>query len=166
MKYLRIASFFAALTLLSGCAVFRPVHLNIGESEANVIAKLGQPTARIPDGEQHLLEYSHNPWGQAIYMARIGSNGRLVSYQQVLTIQKFATIKPGISTQTDVLHTIGHPSEIMRLARRGLTVWSYPYKEQDVWNSVMSVYLNDAGIVRMMENGPDPRFDKDGRFGF
>ena len=151
------------LLVLTACAAPSP---SAGESEAEVIAQLGQPTARIPDGDTHLLEYSHNPWGQAIYMARIGSNGRLISYQQVLTTQKFATIKPGISTKADVLRTIGHPSETLRLARRGLTVWSYPYKEQGVWNSVMSVYLDDAGIVRMMENGPDMRFNRDGIFGF
>jgi hypothetical protein len=151
---------------LSACAVFTPVKLDVGESESSVIAKLGQPTARIPDGNEHFLEYSRNPWGQAINMARIGSDGRLISYEQVLTTEKFATIKPGISTKADVLRTIGHPSETTYLSRQQLEVWSYPYKEQDVWNSIMHVHFDNAGIVRRMENGQDLRFERDGKFGF
>jgi hypothetical protein len=146
--------------------VFTPVKLDVGESESSIIAKLGQPTARISDGNQHLLEYSRNPWGQAIDMARIDSDGRLISYEQVLTTEKFATIKPGISTKADVLRTIGHPSETTYLSRQQLEVWSYPYKEQGVWNSIMHVHFDNAGIVRRMENGQDLRFERDGKFGF
>ena len=129
-----------------------------------MIAKLGQPTARIPDGEQHLLEYSHNPWGQAIDMARFDRNNRLLSYQQVLTVEKFSSIKIGLSTKADVLRAIGHPSETMYLSRLQLEVWSYPYKEDSVWDSLMSVHFDNNGIVKMMQNGPDPRFEaKDGK---
>jgi len=99
-------------------------------------------------------------------MARIGRDGRLMSYEQVLTTEKFATIKPGISTKTDVLRIVGHPSETMYLPRQQLEVWTYPYKEQGVWNSMMHVHFDRSGVVRKMENGMDLRFDRDGKFGF
>ncbi|GGI53020.1 outer membrane protein assembly factor BamE domain-containing protein [Oxalicibacterium solurbis] len=157
---------FCALLFLSGCAVFQPVTLTPGETEAEVVSKLGRPTARMPDGNGFVLEYNRNPWGQATDMARFDSAGRLISYEQVLTVEKFATLKPGIATKTDVLRTIGHPSETTYLSRQQLEVWTYPYKEYDTWNSLMHVHFDNNGIVNKMENGQDLRFDRDGKFGF
>lgn len=166
MKYRQIALLFVVAWTLSACAVFQPVQLPVGASETEVIAKLGRPSARIPDGSQHLLEYSRNPWGQEIYMARFGADNRLISYEQVLTVEKFATIKPSVATKADVLRTVGHPSETMYLSRQQLEVWTYPYKEYGVWNSEMNIHFDNAGIVRKMENGQDLRFDRDPQFGF
>ncbi|HEV7856436.1 MAG TPA: outer membrane protein assembly factor BamE [Herminiimonas sp.] len=165
MKHAFRTLLLATSLALSGCAALAPPLIDVGEPEASVIAKLGRPSAVIPDGEEHLLEYTRNPWGQATYMARIDSDGRLVSYNQVLTTATFATIKPGISTKTDVLRTIGHPSETSYLPRLQLEVWSYPYKEEGVWNSIMHVHFDNTGVVRKMENGMDLRFDRDSRFG-
>jgi hypothetical protein len=166
MKRLAARASLPLLLALSACATLAPPSLSVGEPEAGVLAKLGRPTARIPDGDEHLLEYSRNPWGQAIYMARIDADGRLVSYEQVLTTEKFAAIKPGISTKADVLRTIGHPSETSYLPRQQLEVWTYPYKEHGVWNSLMHVHFDRAGIVQRMENGMDMRFERDGKFDF
>lgn len=166
MNYVQKAILSGLALLLTACAALIPPPVQVGETEAQVIAKRGQPTARIPDVNGYLLEYTRNPWGQAIDMARFDRDGRLVSYEQVLTTEKFATIKPGVSTKTDVLRTIGHPSETSYLPRLQLEVWSYPYKEAGVWNSVMHVHFNNNGIVNKMENGPDLRFDRDGKFGF
>lgn len=155
-----------ALLLLSACAAFQPVNLTPGETEAEVITKLGRPTARMPDGNGFVLEYNRNPWGQATDMARFDGNGRLLSYEQVLTTEKFATIKPGVSTKMDVLRTVGHPSDTSYLSRQQLEVWTYPYKEQGVWNSLMHIHFNNNGVVNRLENGQDLRFDRDGKFGF
>ncbi len=166
MKYSQTAILGGLLLMLSACAALMPPPINIGEPEASVVAKLGRPTARIPDSNGYLLEYSRNPWGQAIDMARFGNDGRLISYEQVLTTEKFASIKPGVSTKTEVLRTIGHPSETSYLSRLQLEVWTYPYKENGVWNSMMHVHFNNNGTVNKIENGPDLRFDRDGKFGF
>lgn len=159
-------SLLLSALLVSACSVLTPTQLRSGETEAEVLAKLGRPTARIPDGNGYLLEYSRNPWGQAIDMARFGHDGRLISYEQVLTTEKFATIKPGTSNKTDVLRTVGHPSQTSYLPRQQLEVWTYPYKENGVWNSLMHIHFDNDGIVRKMENGQDLRFDRDGKFGF
>jgi len=130
-----------------------------GQSEAEVIARLGQPTHVYQDGANRLLEYMHGPMGQTTNMARIGPDGKLVSYEQVLTMPMFATIKLGEADKEKVLRTIGAPSETRFYSASQLEAWSYPFKEHGVWDSLMSVYFDKAGIVRRMESGPDPKYD-------
>lgn len=154
------------LAALQGCSILIPAQVNVGDTEAQVIAKRGQPTHRYQDGEDHLLEYATGPWGQATYMARISADGRVISFEQVLTSQKFASIRIGEATKDDVLRTVGAPSDTSYLALSDLEVWSYPYKENGVWNSLMHIHFDKSGIVRKVLNGPDPRFDPDNRFPF
>lgn len=161
----RIFAIFG-LVILSACATLFPPAVNIGDTEADLIAKRGQPTNRYQDGNSHLLEYALGPWGQKTYMARIDASGKVVSFEQVLTIEKFASIKVGETRKDDVLHVIGTPSETSYLSLRDMEVWSYPYKEANVWNSIMHVHFDRQGIVRQMLNGPDPRFDPDLKFPF
>lgn len=154
----KIATLSVAL-VLGGCALFREPPA-VGEPVAAVTAKLGQPTGSYPapDGGQ-MLEYATAPFGQFTWMAHIGPDGRLVSYEQVLTGEKFATIKVDQATKLDVLRTIGRPAETSRVRLRNYEVWSYRYKEAGVWNSLMHVHFDEAGIVRQMMNGPDPMFE-------
>ncbi|MES2538566.1 MAG: outer membrane protein assembly factor BamE [Pseudomonadota bacterium] len=161
MRHLTFGILTAILTTLAGCANFGAKPVNPGDSRADVLGKLGSPTHVYPDGKDQLLEYAHGPWGQTTYMARIGADGRLTSFQQVLTPERFATIKIGEANKESVLRTIGAPSEKMVLRLSRLEVWTYPYKEGGVWDSMMHVHFDDAGIVRKMENGPDMRRDPD-----
>ena len=157
-----LSTVFSAL-ILGGCA-FAPA-VAPGEPESQVLARLGRPTAVYPEGNGKLLEYASGPFGQYTYMAHIGPDGNLISYEQVLTLQKFQSIKVNQDTKEDVLRIIGHPTEVMRYARIPFDAWNYGYKESGVWNSMMTVYFDDQGIVRKVENGPDPRYD-DSRFKF
>jgi hypothetical protein len=150
----------ALLLALAGCAGMLRQAPAIGDPVATVIAKFGQPTARYPAEGGQLLEYATGPFGQATYMARIGPDARLVSFEQVLTGEKFATLKIGTAGKTDVLHTLGRPAERSYLALPDLEVWSYRYKESGVWNSMMHVHFDRAGILRMMQNGPDPMYEE------
>lgn len=154
------------LIVISGCATLFPSPVHIGDTEAEVLAKRGEPTNRYQDAKDHLLEYALGPFGQKTYMARIGPNGKVISFEQVLTNEKFASIKVGEMKKEDVLRIIGSPSETSYLSLRDLEVWSYPYKESNVWNSIMHVHFDRAGVVRQMLNGPDPRFDPDLRLPF
>lgn len=158
--------FFLFFAFLPGCATLFPGSVKIGDTESIVIAKRGYPTNRYQDDKSTLLEYNLGPWGQKTYMARLDASGKVVSFEQVLTVQQFATIKVGIANKNDVLRTIGAPSETSYLSLREMEVWSYPYKEHNVWNSVMHVHFDRTGIVRQMLNGPDLRFDPDRRFPF
>lgn len=158
---LRFDAFFAIVfTLLGGCSLLRASAMP-GDTEPDVIAKLGHPTHRFQDGQERLLEYMEGPAGQQTFFARIGADNRLISYEQVLTTAKFAALRLGSATKADVLHTIGTPSETSYLSLVDLEVWSYPYKENGVWDSIMHVHFDRNGIVRKMQNGPDPRRDPD-----
>ncbi|MGX4642279.1 hypothetical protein [Massilia sp. SYSU DXS3249] len=163
---IKIASFCAAL-MLAGCAgpLFREAP-KVGEPLASVTAKLGQPTGVYPAPDGQVLEYATGPMGQFTWMARMGPDGRLVSYEQVLAGEKFATIKIDQATKEDVLRTIGRPAERSRVAMRDYEVWSYRYKEAGVWNSLMHVHFDQNGVVRQMLNGPDPLFEPKERNGW
>lgn len=153
------------VALLCGCATLFPAEVRIGDNEAEIIQKRGQPTHRYKDGNAELLEYATGPWGQRTYMARL-ENGRATSFEQVLTVEKFATIRVGEANKDTVLRTIGAPGDTSYLSLRDLEVWSYAYKENEVWDSMMHVHFDRSGIVRQMLNGPDPRRDPDRRFPF
>ncbi|WP_229429739.1 outer membrane protein assembly factor BamE [Massilia sp. ZL223] len=153
----------AAALALAGCTL--PQAPLPGEPLEAVRAKLGAPTAVYPMPDGQMLEYATGPFGQYTYMARIGQDGRLVSWEQVLTGEKFATIKIDRATKEDVLRTLGRPAEVSRVALRNYEVWSYRYKEAGVWDSLMHVHFDEQGVVRQMMNGPDPRFERDGKFG-
>ena len=156
-----LASLCLALSVgLTGCAGMLRTMPSPGDPVATVVAKFGQPTAMFKEGGGQVLEYALGPMGQQTWMARFGPDGRLAAFEQVLTGQKFATIKIGVATQEDVLRTIGHPAERSYLALPDLAVWSYRYKENDVWNSMMHVHFNRAGVVKMMQNGPDPMYEE------
>ena len=158
-KMLKMATICSAV-VLAACAgpLFRQAPL-VGDPVAAVTAKMGQPTGVYPAPDGQVLEYATGPMGQYTYMARIGADGRLVSYEQVLKGETFARIKIDQATKEDVLRTIGRPAERSRVALRNYEVWSYRYKEAGVWNSLMHVHFDQNGVVRQMLNGPDPLFE-------
>jgi hypothetical protein len=145
---------------LAGCASMMGPPLLPGDSIDTVKLKLGEPTATYSAGPEQLLEYATGPMGQFTWMAHIGADGRLVLLEQVLTGEKFATIQVGSATHEDVLRAIGRPAEKSYLPLRDFEVWSYRYKEAGVWNSMMHVHFDRAGVVRMMQNGPDPMYEE------
>lgn len=151
----------AAVCALAGCAAFRQFP-SPGDSTEQVVAKMGHPNAVYPEGSGQQFEYTAQPMGEYCWMAHMGPDGRLVSFEQVLTAAKFATIPIGKATKDDVLRTIGHPGETSTLPRQGYTVWSYHYLENDVWYSVMNVMFDQGGIVRQLLNQPDPRYTDQG----
>lgn len=159
MKYLSRALLISLVVVLAGCAV--PV--NPGDPETQVISRLGKPNATYQDGNERILEYDQGAFGQETHMARISQDGRLISYTQVLTLEQFAKIKIGQS-KNDVLRLVGHPLDTVFYSRVKLEGWNYGFKESGVWNSLMTVYFDETGTVKKLENGPDPRFEHS-RFG-
>ncbi len=156
MRYVALFTTLILLAGLGGCAGLFAPPPQPGEPLAAVTAKLGRPGAVHQVEGDSVLEYASAPYGQTTYMARIGADGRLKSYEQVLTSEKFGSIKVGKATKQDVLRIIGHPAETAYLSLSDLEVWSYRYKESGAWDSMMHVHFDRAGIVRMMMNGPDP----------
>ena len=153
----RIACTLLPAAMLSACAGLGGPALAPGASEAEVVARLGRPTHVYPEGDSRIFEYMHGPMGQTTNMARFGPDGRLQSFEQVLTMEKFARIVPDQTRQEQVLRTVGAPSEVRFYRNVGMNGWNYPYKESNTWDSMMTIYVDDTGLVRRMENGPDPR---------
>jgi len=75
---LRMVAALFVLAGLNSCATWIKPPVQPGQSEAEVIARLGQPTHVYQDGSSRWLEYMHGPMGQTTEMARIGPDGRLV----------------------------------------------------------------------------------------
>ncbi len=151
---------FAASLALGGCAGLIRTQPALGDPVATVVSKFGQPTATFSEPGGQVFEYATGPMGQTTWMAHFGPDGRLARFEQVLTGETFAKIKIDVATKADVLRLIGHPAEHSYLALPDLEVWSYRYKENGVWNSMMHVHFNRAGVVKMMQNGPDPMYEE------
>ena len=149
----------AIAAALSACGTFSRTP-RAGTPLAEVTARLGKPDAVYPDpaGGQ-VLEYRGQPMGQFQHMARIGADGRLVSYDQVLTSENFAKVQPARWTQDDILRNFGRPAEVSRDRVNGYEVWSYRYKQDGAWNSYMNIYFNGRGEVHHTDNTPDPLLD-------
>ncbi|QPI49770.1 hypothetical protein IV454_30865 [Massilia antarctica] len=150
----------SALLALGGCAAMMRTPPLPGDTFEAVRAKFGEPTAvhSLPSGQ--VLEYATGPFGQFTWMARMGPDGRLIAFEQVLGDVGFGRIKIDKATRADVMATVGRPAERSYLALSDLEVWSYRYKESGVWNSMMHVHFDRAGIVRKMISGPDPMYEE------
>ena len=145
------------LLALSACAsVF--TNPAPGSTVAEVIALKGQPDSQYQDGNTTLLEWSGPAYWDQAWMARIGPDGKLISYKQVLTRENFGTIRINEFTQNDVLKTVGHPTETEMSPLSGYEIWSYRYLEEGIWHSMMNVFFDGNGVVRKMENGQDPMY--------
>lgn len=77
----------------------------------------------------------------------------------------FAAVPIGKANKDTILATFGPPDETMYLRLRDLQVWSYRYRQSDVWYSMMHIHFDHDGIVREMLSGPDPERDER-RFGW
>lgn len=158
MKRLKCVLGLGVILLLTACTTLNAPPPKLGISEPELLAKSGQPTARYQDGKTQWLEYS-SPWSQYAYMAHFGGDGRLLSWEQVLTSEKFAQVKVGQTTGKQIRLMFGTPAEVSYLSLRDLHVWSYRYKEGGVRDSMMHVHIDRAGVVQQMLNGPDPMYD-------
>jgi hypothetical protein len=145
---------------LAACANLVAPSLTPGMPADAVRAQLGTPTNTYRDGADTLLEYARGPAGQHTFMARIDPQGKLASFEQVLTSAKFGAVRIGKDNKQTILHTFGQPAEIQRYALSDTEAWLYRYKEQDVWNSIMYVQFYPSGTVKALQNGPDP--DREG----
>ena len=139
--------------LLSGCASYGPQRLPAGASVAEVAAAMGPPTGRYarPGGER--IEYARGPFGKHTYMLDFDTQGRMITWQQVLTEPTFDALRVG-SSRDQVLQTIGHPSEATRVALRDGALWSYRY--EGPFCKWFQVSLDPAGQVVETGYGPDP----------
>ncbi|HUG21805.1 hypothetical protein [Piscinibacter sp.] len=127
MLFLRTGLASLALIVLGGCAAYGPQGLKTGASIDEVVAALGEPTARYPQPGGQRIEYARGPYGKHTYMLDFDAQGRLTGWRQVLTEERFNAIRAGASRE-EVLVALGHPSEESRLGFQRRTLWSYRYE--------------------------------------
>ena len=151
------------LTGMTACSTLQIPPPQAGEPESAILARYGQAHARYGLDGETFLEYNSWPFGRQTYMAHIGRDGKLISFKPVLNTATFAEIKVDLATKDDVLRRVGRPYERSYLSLPQLEVWTYPYLQNDVWNSMMHIHFDKQGVVKMMQNGPDDRYERESR---
>jgi hypothetical protein len=159
---LRGVAALAAGFALVGCASHASL-IRVGESAADVRARVGVPfvVTRTADGER--LLYPTAPFGQSAYLVDVGRDGRVRGVSEALTDERFYRITKGEWTLAQVQQEFGPPAETSVQPLKHQQIWSYRYRQQGVWNSLMHVHFDEAGIVQDYYPGPDPHFDPDAR---
>lgn len=151
---------------LAGCTTLED-RLPPGSSAGVVTAAMGQPTLAcpLPGGGQRLV-WSGQPFRQASWATNVAPDDTTSGVEQVLTDRGFGQLRTGEWNQERVRCTFGPPAEVGRVGVPGRTelVWSYAYRQDTVWNSLMHVHFDNAGFVTRAYPGPDPAYDPD-RFG-
>lgn len=84
-----------------------------------------------------------------------------MSFRQILTTLDFAQIRVDTATQQDVLRTFGKPEETAYFRLMDRQVWSYRFRHEGVWPSLMNFYFDRDGVVRLTQVSPDPMYDHD-----
>lgn len=149
----------ACVGVLAGCAT--PMVLAPGTPEAEVIGRFGRPAEVYPldtPPQARRLAYPIGSLNQQTWMVDVDAQGRVLRVTEVISAEHFGRIRIDRDDMTAVRREFGPPYEIRLYRLSGLTAWNYPYLENGVWNSEMSVYFDRSGIVRRLESGPDPRF--------
>lgn len=152
----RFVTLFWVLYIV-GCAPYGPTTLKVGSTEREVLRVMGEPNQIYQIAQGKRLEYARGPWGQETFMVDLDLKNEVRQIEQVLTKEKFQTIKIGQTTQTEVARTFGHPAEIGKVFNGDIT-WTYRYREV-VWNQMYHIYFNAQGIVTRAHSGPDEWLD-------
>lgn len=146
-----------AAALLAGCATPGPPL--IGADRAAVEARQGSTSARFPlagGGERWI--YPAGGIQQQAWGVDFDAQGRVVAVTQLKTAERFAKVRVNVDTEADILREFGRPRMTQPFPLVQQVGWMYPYLESGIWNSEMVIYFDAPGIVRRIENGPDPRY--------
>lgn len=160
---MRIFSLSLVALVITGCASYRDIPAN--SSEQVVLQKMGNPTSICTraDGSKRLI-WSTQPNGQYAYGTTVSKEGIADKVSSLLSEANFKKLNTGTWTQQDVRCEFGPPAEIGRigLGEKNEVVWTYRYKELNVWNNLMYVYFGrDGHQVTHYHSGPDPRYDSE-----
>jgi hypothetical protein len=162
---LRVAAWLAAViaVLLTACAG-HPQSVRVGEPADAMQKRLGAPYQVIghPDGSKRLV-YPVGVFAQQAYLIEVGGDGLVRAVIPALTDDRFAMIKRGEWNKQRVLEEFGPPVETGVVPLKKQEVWSYRYKRDGVWDSLMHVHFDTRGLVADYFHTPDPFFDPEDR---
>lgn len=146
-----------ALAVLSLGACAHPDGLRPGLTRDQLDARFGRPAATRPEPPGEVRIYTSQPLGQRASAAHLDASGRVTAVEPLLNTEHFGTIRIDDWNKQDVFTHFGPPADVTRT--RQYEVWSYRYRESEVWNSLFHVMFDAKGIVRQTQNAPDPMYD-------
>jgi len=148
--------------LLGACAYPGSGHYDPGTTSAEVIQRMGRPTAEHPlaSGGRR-LEWTGGAYGKRTYMFDFDASDRLVRTDQVRDEAHFNAIKAGMNAQ-QVLTEIGSPSTTWNIGWQHQTVWSYRYETPFSLCQWFMVGMTPQGQVADTAYGIDPKCDAGG----
>ena len=145
------------LLLLVACAGPQALKVVPGQTEADMLTMMGEPSGRypLPDGAQR-VEYAKGPMGRVTFMFDLDSSGRIKTAEQVLTVPNFGKVRPNMR-KDEVQMILGRPGERQREFMDKET-WSWRYETYDcLWAQVT---FNAAGrAMAGISYQTDPRCD-------
>jgi hypothetical protein len=153
----RLAMALAAL-LLAACATsYGPGPLAPGATQADAIARMGQPTGRhaLDEGGER-LEFARGPMGVHTFMLDFDAGGKLTTIEQVLTEANFMQLEVGM-TADEVRKRIGRPGRVTFLGRQQHELWWYAFDTP--FCIIFTVSIDRDGKVATFGNISDPRCD-------
>ncbi len=151
----QFALFSLLVAVLAGCSSYSPAALQRGATTAEVVSVMGPPTGTAQAPLR--LEFARGPYGKHTYMLDFDADGRLLSWDQVLTEKNFFEVRPG-QTQDEVIRRLGRPSTTFPIGRQRIVVWNYRYETPFCqWFQVSIGTAPDTlGRVTEVGFGPDP----------
>lgn len=165
----RTTALTIALAALSACTTMVQ-NIPPGSPMATAESQYGRPnfTCARPNGVQRAI-WTQQPLGQYAWGTDVTPDGRVVRMESILTDEHFKLLADGTEwTAQRVQCEFGPPARIEQVGLPSVreVVWSYRYRQDTVWNSLMYVYLGrDGQRVTRFHPGPDPMYDED-RFGW
>ena len=146
-----------AACLLAACST-HPDFLRTGMTRDELASRFGKPAAERHEPTGDVLIYSSAPLGQRASAVHLDATGRVTSVEPLLNTEHISTIRVGEWNRQDVLTHFGRAAEFSRV--QGYDVWSYRYREAEAWDSLFHVMFDASGVVRQVQNGPDPMYEK------
>ncbi|MBT9511490.1 MAG: hypothetical protein IV104_04000 [Acidovorax sp.] len=147
MRGCGVLALVALVAQLSGCAL--PAREKPGALRAEVLARLGPPSATLALASGERLLYSELPAGFEAYALDFDASGRLLRNEQVLTQTRFENIPQGVWTTADVQRSFGAPLRVERVARFDGDIWTYRFRQNSDLR-LAHVHLDRQGVVQQV----------------
>jgi SmpA / OmlA family len=149
----------ALVGFLSACDSEKIVELTPGEAtEAEVRQKFGTPDdVWEEDNGVRVLEFSRQPEGTRNWHVRIGADGKLIAFKNILTVANIDKVQAGMS-ELQVRRLIGKPGKVQPFELQKQTAWEYRYADASAQTGMFTVTFNADKKVASFAKGDDPKY--------
>lgn len=141
---------------LAGCDPFAVHKIKEGQTtEAQVRKGMGKPTMEWQEGfGVRTLEYSGQPQGSTNYMITIDANGTVSRLRQVLTVENFALIQPGM-TLDQTRRLLGQPAKQVWYGLKQENEVDWRFQSSPTETALFTVVTDQNERIKRTYTGPD-----------